>query len=92
MDVAEASKEPPGNLEKRCRLGCPHLACVADEEVVMGHAQWGKRDLKARWNATRSSALEGEDAATSPRIADGCDRVSGQEPAGEGGKLNGGFW
>ena len=86
--AAESSEGLPGNQAKRCRVNDPHLAFVAETEVVMPHARWRNPDLMARWKATHPLAVGEMGAAVSAWIARERNRVSGQELKGEGGKLH----
>ena len=88
-DAAGNSDEPPGNQEKRCRVGNLHSAPVVEKEVVKEAAQWRNPELAARWEATDASAAEGVGAATPAWTAEECSRFSGQELTEERGKLHG---
>ena len=63
--VAHNSDDFPGTQERRCRAGGLHLASVADKGAAKGQGQWRKSELKARWDATHGSAVEGAGAAIS---------------------------
>ena len=55
------------------------VAYVAYKEVAKGYAQWWNSELRPRVDASRSSAAEGAEAATSALVADECKRVLGQK-------------
>ena len=75
----DASVTTFGIHEKWRRVGDPHLAFVADGEVVQVHTQWRNPKLKDHWDSSDASAVEGVDASISARAAEECSRVLGQE-------------
>ena len=58
---------------RRCRVGDPHSAFVADKETMREQARWWDPEMKAHWDAANAWSPEGVDAA------DKCKRASGQE-------------
>ena len=87
--------EHPGGSQlvrdRRYRADASRAALVADMGVVKEHAQCRNPGLKWKVGATQSSVAEGVDAAISAWVADACNRVSGKETSGEGGKLHAGL-
>ena len=55
------------------------MALVADKGVAAEHSQWRNPELKSWTDATRSSAMEGVEAATSARVAEERNRQLGKE-------------
>ena len=60
-------------------------AVIADKEIMKEYAQWESPELQLRVGATRSSVVEGVDAAISARVAEECNRILGQELSDGGG-------
>ena len=50
-DVLEHSQGPKFAPDKRCKRDPLRAAFVADTEVVKGHSQWRKSDLKPQVDA-----------------------------------------
>ena len=51
------------------------MASVAGKQIALGHAQWRKPELRARWDATHASAVEGAGAAITAWAAEELNRV-----------------
>ena len=72
-----------------CRIEDPRPAFVFEKETAKERAQrWG-RELKAHWDATEASPLEGADSAISAWAADQCNKALGPEPLAGEEKLHG---
>ena len=78
-DAMDISGGSPAGRESRCRATDPHLASVADEEIVKGRAQSEGPWTKARWGANQGSPAKGVGCAISLWAAEERSRVSGQE-------------
>ena len=78
-DAMDISGGSPAGRESRCRATDPHLASVADEEIVKGRAQSEGPWTQARWGANQGPPAKGVGCAISLWVAEGCSRVSGQE-------------
>ena len=59
------------------------MASVIEKEVVKGRDHSWNSELKPQVEVSRPSAVGGVEAATSARVADECNRISGQEPSGD---------
>ena len=82
-DAAGNPEELRGNRGKRYRVGDIHLAFAAAEAVAKEHTQWRDPELKARWDATHASPVEGVDVAISAWTPAGRNRVWGRELSDE---------
>ena len=79
VDVAGNSVESLSRQGVRRRAGDPHVAFVADKEVLREQAPGRIPALMAQRNATHASSLGEADSASSAWFADECCRVLGQE-------------
>ena len=81
MDLDVSSQ----SVVKKCRMGDLLLSSVADKDVVKGHAQWWRSDMKEKVDAqTRkdpgtSFARDGGGPVLSAWVAAICNRALGQE-------------
>ena len=81
MDIQVAVEE---NIEKRPRRAALDVAWAVDSEVAQANAQWRNPELKPQVEAHQSLVVEGEAGAVSAWVAEGRNRVLGQELSLEG--------
>ena len=63
--AVDASRESLGVRGKRRRVDDLHLAFVAEEKVVAGHAQWRDPRMRGQRNAAKGAPLELANAVVS---------------------------
>ena len=79
------SDAPGQSVDKKCRLGDPHLAVAREREVAKEHADWWRSDMKGkictqtRKDPAASSALDGRGPASAVRVAEERNRILGRE-------------
>ena len=79
VDTMGTGETLDGCIAQRPRSEALEIAVSADLEVVKQQARWWNASPKPQVEAHQSSVAEGVGGAASARVADGCNRVLGQE-------------
>ena len=57
--------DPPGTQKKRSRADDLHMALCVDKGIVKLYAPSREHEMKARWDVSYASPIDGADAVTS---------------------------